>query len=423
MDDSSYVERLAHDVAVWKRDGLISDEQERAILARIGAGEPRLVGALRMGWLITAVSIIGAIILGAGVVLLFAANWREMPDWFRTVVIFAGMAIAYGGGYLLTYRYGMDRIGGSLLLLGVLLYHAALFLFADIYTLPVTEPWYMLLAAVGTLPVAYAFGSRIVLLLGIADVVTFAAWWLLARYEDDTEAYAGLVAVGAVGVMLYAIGRLHGLRRALEAFGDIYVLVGALVSLTLVYIFSFDDPWRGIIDEGVESFAAPGIVYVAIAAAAGLVGIQWTLRERDAEVHAEAAILAALLAVAGIVVTWPVWTGYAIVFNGLFFLAAAGIVTRGYLRGDERYVNFGLLLVAIGVLTRYVDVFWSLLATSAFFIIGGVLLLALAFGLERLRRRLISGMESGPPSNDPQTGAPGSDAQAGAPALHRGGAP
>ena len=69
-----------------------------------------------------------------------------------------------------------------------------------------------------------------------------------------------------------------------------------------------------------------------------------------------------------------------------------GLVTRGYLRGDERYINAGLLVVAIGLLTRYVDVFWSLLAGSAFFIIGGLLLLAVAFALERMRRGLVRAM-------------------------------
>ena len=104
MEDKSYVERLAHDAAVWQREGLISAEQERAILSRIGAGEPRLIGALRMGSLITAVSLIGALVLSGGILLLFASQWREMPDWFRTAVVLAGMFAAYGAGYKLMYR-------------------------------------------------------------------------------------------------------------------------------------------------------------------------------------------------------------------------------------------------------------------------------------------------------------------------------
>ena len=410
VDDETYVERLAHDVAVWQREGLISSEQERTILSRIGAGEPRLVGALRMGWLVTAVSIIGALVLAGGVVLLFASQWRKMPDWFRTAVVFAGMFAAYAGGYLLTYRYGMDRIGGALLLLGVLLFEAGLFLFADIYGLPLTTngeqpaPLYFLLAAIGTLPLAYAFGSRIVLLFAIANFVISVIFWLIARYVDTEKTDSVLIVIGVLGVALYAVGHLHAMRTAWEKFGEVYLFVGTVVTLSLVYVFTFDEPWRSIIDDGIESYAAPPLVYMSIAIAAVLVIGQFAARARDLEADIETGILAALLAVAAVVATWPAWTGYAIVFNGVFFAAAAGIVARGYLRGDERYVNFGLLLVAVGVLTRYVDVFWSLLANSAFFIIGGVLLLAVAFGLERLRRTLVSRMDEGVLAGDAQPG-------------------
>jgi uncharacterized membrane protein len=421
MAQDDYTERLAHDVAVWEREGLISHDQERAILARIGAGEPRLIGALRMGWLVTAVSIIGALILGAGVVMLFATNWQEMPDWFRTAVILAGMLAAYGLGYVLTYRYDLHRVGGALLFLGVLLYEAGLFLFTAIYDLPVTNPWLMLLAAIGALPMAYAFGSRIVLLLGIANLITWAVWGLLARYEDTGKTDSVLIVIGVLGVILYAVGRLHTLRAALEKFSEVYLFAGTLLTLSLVYVFTFDEAWRAIIDEGIESFAAPPLVYVSIGVAAALVALQWRLRQRDTETDVETGILAVLLVVALVVATWPTWVGYAIVFNAVYFTAAVGIVTHGYLRGDERYVNFGLFVVALGILTRYVDLFWPLLnnegTASVFFLVGGLVLLAVAFGLERLRRTLVSRMEDegdgSPPA--PPLVAPPRGAEGGAP--------
>jgi uncharacterized membrane protein len=419
MAEQDYVERLAHDVAVWQREGLISTEQERAILARVGAGEPRLVGALRLGWLVTAVSLIGALVLAGGVVLLFASQWDGMPDWFRTLVVFAGMGLAYTLGYVLTYRYSMDRVGGAMLLLGVLFFQAGLFLFGDIYELPLTTsngeqpaPHYFFLAAMGALPMAYAFGSRIVLLVGLANLVISVVFWVIARYADTGTTDSALIVIGALGIALYAVGRMHALRKSLELFGEVYLLAGTLVTLSLVYVFTFDEPWRSIIDDGIESHAAPPLVYVALAIAAVVVAAQWALRSHDSESNAETGILFGMLAVAAVVATWPAWTGYSIVFNAIFFAAAAGIVVHGYMRDDERYINFGLLLVAVGVLTRYVDVFWSLLAGSAFFIIGGVLLLGVAFGLERLRRTLVTRMDE-----DGGSGAP-----LGAAALDEGGA-
>jgi uncharacterized membrane protein len=398
MDEQEYRERLARDAAGWRRDSLISEEQERAILARYGLEGARAARALRLGWFATAVSIVGAIVLAAGVVLLFAANWDTMPSWFRAGAVFAGMAAAYAIGYALMERYGMQRLGSALLLLGVLLYEAGLFLLADIYDMPVVpvdSPILLLLAGIGALPLAYLFGSRIILLLGIANFTGWAIFGLAARYQDWPRAGYALIIFATLGVGLYTIGRLHGLRRELAQFSETYMFPGLLIVMGLTYVFAFDEPWRSMLDEGIEAYAAPALVYASLALAAVLVIAQWALQQRDLEAHIDAGARVALLGLGAIVATWPGWTGYAVVFNGVYFAIAAGLVTRGYLRADERYVNLGLLAVAIGLITRYVDVFWSLLAGSAFFIIGGVLLLALAFALERMRRGLLRGMTSG----------------------------
>ena len=401
MDEQEYRERLVHDAAIWRREGLISEQQEQALLARSGARAVETMRALRLGWFATAVSIVGAIVLAAGVVLLFASNWNQMPSWFRVGTIFAGVTAAYGLGYALIYRYNMQRVGSALILLGVLLYQAGLFLIAQIYNMPVDNPGpLLLLGAVGAFPLAYLFGSRIIMLLALADFTLGVVTELISRYPDSPKTQSVLIIIAALGIAFFAIGRLHMLRRDLEHFAEAYVFSGLLVLLGLVYVFTFDEPWSAMIDAGVESYAAPPVVYVSIAIVFVLVAAQWLLRSRDIESNIDTGAQAALLALAAVVATWPGWAGYAIVFNAVYFAVSAGLVTRGYLRGDERYINAGLLVVAIGLLTRYVDVFWSLLAGSAFFIIGGLLLLAVAFALERMRRSLVRAMsgagETGP---------------------------
>ena len=389
---------------MWRREGLISEAQERALLARSGVSAAATVRALRLGWFATAVSIIGAIVLGAGVVLLFAANWETMPSWFRVGAVFAGISVAYGLGYQLIYRYDMQRLGSALILLGVLLYDAGLFLIAQIYNIPLDDNsglgLLILLAAAGAVPLAYLFGSRIIMLLALAQLTFGVTSLLIAQYPDSPKTQSALIVIATLGITYYAIGRLHALRRELERFTDTYVFAGLLALLALIYVFTFDEPWSAMIDAGVESYAAPPVVYVSVLLALLPVAAQWLMRPRDAESHIETGIEVTLLGLAAVVATWPGWTGYAIVFNAAYFAIAGAIVTRGYLRGDERYVNAGLLLVALGLLTRYVDVFWSLLAGSAFFIIGGLLLLGVAFALERMRRGLVRAMsDSSPPGS------------------------
>jgi uncharacterized membrane protein len=404
MDEQEYRERLAHDISAWTHGELITPEQERAILARIGAGERRAVGALRLGWFVTAISIIGALVLAGGVVLLFASQWDTMPTWFRTGSLLAGMLAAYAAGYALIYRFEMQRVGSALLLLGALLYEAGLFLLVQIYNMPVDSPILLLFAAAGILPLAYLFESRIVLLLGLANVTAWVIFEMVRRYPDSPKTQSALLVVAALGVALYAIGHLHALRRATAAFADVYSISGLLVVLGLVYAFTFDEPWSAMIDAGVKSYASPPVVYASIGVAAALVAVQAWLRARDAETGIDVAAQAVVLATAATVATWPASTGYSLLFNAVYFAISAGLVTRGYLRGDERYINLGLAIVGLGLFTRYIDVFWSTLARSAFFIIGGVLLLAVAFAIERMRRGLIRGMAA---PRDDSGGAPG----------------
>jgi hypothetical protein len=176
-------------------------------------------------------------------------------------------------------------------------------------------------------------------------------------------------------------------------FGEVYLLAGALVVLALVYVMTFPGAWDQVIEDGAHSYDAPASVYTTIALTAVVVAAQvWMRRGRAA--LADVAVQGGLLVLAAVAATWPAWTGYALLFNAVYFGLAAALVTHGYLAGDDRYVNVALVAVGIGLITRYIDVFWSLLTGSVFFIAGGVLLLALAFALERIRSHLIANMEA-----------------------------
>lgn len=408
MDEQGYRERLSRDVAAWRRAELISEEQERAILARIGAGERKVVGALRLGWLVSAIALIGALVLGAGIVSLFAANWDQMPAALRAGALIAGILIAYGAGWALIERYDMERIGSALLLLGAVLYEASVFLFTDIYDLPTNTPVLFLVAAAGIFPLAYLFGSRIVLLGAIADIVAFVVAQMLDWYPDSPKSESALLVVGALAVALYAVGRLHEERADLRRYADTYAFAALLVVMGLTYAFTFGGVWDAVVDSGVKPGAAPPVVYVAIAVAGALAGAALLVRPDDVVRRIETGAAAGVLALVGVVATWPAWTGYAVIFNLVYFALACGFVARGYLLADERYVNFGLATLALGLLTRYVDVFWPRMTTSVFFIVGGLLLFAVAFGTERLRRSLLREMRE--ERRPPDAGAAGAPA-------------
>lgn len=72
---------LKGQLALWVDEGVITAEQARALNARYRLDEVRLKGVPAR--LVTALSIIGALLVGAGVILLIASNWAAIPKAVR----------------------------------------------------------------------------------------------------------------------------------------------------------------------------------------------------------------------------------------------------------------------------------------------------------------------------------------------------
>jgi uncharacterized membrane protein len=50
------------------------------------------------------------------------------------------------------------------------------------------------------------------------------------------------------------------------------------------------------------------------------------------------------------------------------------------------FINWGVVFVGLNAVARYVELFGTMLETSALFFVTGVFVLALGWGLERFRR-------------------------------------
>jgi len=83
---------------------------------------------------------------------------------------------------------------------------------------------------------------------------------------------------------------------------------------------------------------------------------------------------------------------WAIVFNVLFAAVALGIIYVGFLSDETWLVNAGVAFVAVDLVARYFDVFWSALPRSVGMIGAGLLVLGIAYVLERQRKRLLERM-------------------------------
>ncbi|HEX8918893.1 MAG TPA: DUF2157 domain-containing protein [Chloroflexota bacterium] len=387
--------RLAVEIRGWERDKLIDGNQASAILSRYyGGGAQRMLRAFRLNAATVFISLLGAAVLGAGVILFFAANWTVLPSWSKAVLVFGATGTAYAAGYIIQFRWRvLPRLGASLIVLGAILFQAGLFLLAQIYNLPVDNPIMLLLGAAGILPLAYVLGAAELLLLGLADALGWVGWVLEQHYPNTPESYAVPLAYILLGIVVYALGHLHELRSGMRQFSRIYSALGLLTILIPVYVLTFGDFWRAAQEQNLSHLHIPlwftAGVLVALAAAGTLGMKRWNDRAARLEV---AAFGCTALAV-GLVAAQPQWAGrYPLLFNLLFFGIAVLVGVRGYIDNRAHLINISIPLIALGLMSRYFDMFYSQLGTSSFFMVGGALLLAVGAGMEWLRRRLLSSM-------------------------------
>ncbi|NLT19945.1 MAG: DUF2157 domain-containing protein, partial [Syntrophomonadaceae bacterium] len=149
---------IKKEIELWRSEGLISSEQEQLLSSRYPDREIRTVNILPM---------LGAILLGVGIILFFAANWPAIPVAAKLILILAVLFTCHYFAY--KYRYENDQVwlGDSLLLLGGLLFGAAIFLIAQIYHINAYYPNGILFWALGVMLMAWVTGERSVTILSI----------------------------------------------------------------------------------------------------------------------------------------------------------------------------------------------------------------------------------------------------------------
>jgi len=417
-----FSDQLRTEIVRWVRQGLISEEQQRAILALYPAqsttGRERAVLIF---------SLLGSLLVGAGIILYFAANWPRIPAAAKVLSILVATLASYGAGYHFQYRRAdMPLLGQALLFLGSLLYGAGIWLLAQIFHLDRDFPLGFLAWGAGILPLAWLTASRPLLYLvtGLLTVWTVTTqevfeaynwlfpalalsavlplarrtqtrlaesglllglflWYMLnvSRVEVEPYVMAGPLLVGRLVLLYGAVLFLVGLAR----LGDTktYLGTGGLLGLFGLYLLTFRFYQEAPTLFQLDPYTLGGVtVMLACAAVAGW--YHWRRGETlllvpSAFVPVMAVLLPDMLAEAPRLV----------IFNLLLFGGTIGLVIVGIRQRLELLINLGLGAFLIHLVTRYFDLFFSAMNRSLFFILGGLLLLIGGWYLERNRRRWV----------------------------------
>lgn len=394
-----FYNQLQTELQNWKRNGMVTAEQADSILGQYVVVSPLY------GRLIVILVTLGAILAGAGVIILVSANWQEIPRLAKMALALVLVAGSYYSGYWLKYEKGYTRAGGAIIFVGAMIFGASLFLIGQQYHMPVDDPRLLGWWFIGVIPVAYFTRSKAVLTLAILAALAGLGYktgdWL--QGISDVQ-YAFLAFYLLLGVGLYSIATIHLRYPRLKYYSPRYQIFGLILLLLMLYVLSFRDLFNNstLSHWDFNSLPLVFIIVFHIAAAVAVGGSIWSLAldtSRKQVSGTRSGDLAGIIVVTltgylALFLPFLSPVSYTIIFNVVLLAAILGLIFLGYFQGVGYLVNIGLFFFGLMVIGRYFDLTWDLLPRSAFFIVGGLLLLGVGILLERLRRRTLKQMHA-----------------------------
>lgn len=400
-----FLARLEPEVERWQRERLIGARQATAILARYGLRPPAAVRAWRIGRLTSILAILGAILVGVGIILLIASNRQEfdLPRGLKVGLIMGTVVFLYAVGYVLRYELRFPLVGQAITFLGAVFYGAAVFLVGQIYNVQPNEPRLLLYWFVGVIPLAYLARSSAILalsaLVAAAGLGMQAAVWMEDGGSSQVSAIRILALYGILGPLYYALAYVHAGLPSLRDLHRPLQIIGLVTALAALYGLGFTALFDLEHERVADLLGRLALVYSLLAGAtvASFAAALYFSRRSLASLPYEAAAGLALVGLAFATAYIPIdeREPYAVFYNVLLLATLLASISVGVAQDREAYVNIGLAFFAVLVVTRYFDWASGLFDRSMVFLGAGALVLAGASLLESYRRRLLRQMRSG----------------------------
>lgn len=333
--------------------------------------------------LAVALSVMGVVLVGAGLLVYLRANWESLSVAARTAVLFAAPPAAGTAGVALRRR-GLPRVGGACLFLGAALLGPSLFLLGDLHVPELDTAWLLLGWAAVALPVGHASDSRLTTALGL--VVALAAAGDATQPPDGAPfvvAFLGAVTVAAGLALGRQSGRLAG----------VYRIVGLVPVAGFLLVLGFREGDYRTLTLGADPALVASAAVAGLAVLAAAAG--WH-RGRVGGSDATAVIapgLAAGLGLVAVAVTPPLpgLASFLFVHATLLGLLVA-VVAVAVAARSRALVNLVALAFFLQVTTFLVVTVGETLPGALALVVAGGLLLAVGLALERGRRELLARM-------------------------------
>ncbi len=430
MREQYYQRRLVNDLEKWVEQGRISQENAEDIISDL----PSSGLAERLP---SVIAILGAVLICFGILAFVAANWYGVPKYMRLALLGVGMWAAYGCAGIL-HKRGSVWLFEATVLIGVSIYTTGIVLIAQMYHMDGHYPDAIIMAGAGALLAAWLLRSTSALVIAFAMITL---WTHMEIFDFDAKfhwpfliAWCGLTAIAyllksRLGYHLATVS--FGYWVTVTAFTHIWFDGGAMallaglgfIVLSIALIFA-----HHIYKETPDSFACALSRYAITALVTLIFFIQINEpnsyfasvnRPGGYEFYTFWFSSSAALVAIGILISilWRQKTGYTtsnivgLILLGItaplfsitgadglqtliplaisVFLISLWLITFGQDFADRNFINLGFVLFGGEALYIYFKMFGTLMNSFVFFTIGGIILILLALGLDRFRKRIL----------------------------------
>lgn len=385
----------------WVADGIITPEQ-------CGQIQMRYLDGKASNPLLLLFAILGSLLIGAGIILVFATNWWSFPVLLRIFLAFLPLLLAQGI-CLYTVKRRFDsapfREGAAVFL--CLAFFAALALISQIFHTPGSLSSYLLICILFSLPAAYFFHS-----IGTMTIYAIGSLFVMGTYPMWVALV--LLALSLPFFCLAMVKTTHSwgmnfllLLLSLMAAGCVLTAAEHLTTLELAIhcglaLLVVDALFRKI---GSRYFVTSAKLLAIMCTTVLLLVLQLDMAYA-ASVSANGLVLTAIFAVVYLVLRYGGIA--ALTASDLFFctaivlqiaamaagvaacLLALGLGIFFMVRGSKtlafRHLNYGMTLVILVVILRFFDFSMGLLARGIVSILLGLAFLGVNLYISRKRK-------------------------------------
>lgn len=355
-----YQRRLERDLTRWQEQGWVTSGNADRIRSDVanapGLSLPGVLG------------ILAAVLLGFAIMSFVAAHWDEMPRLARLGLLFATLWVSYGAAAVFENK-GMAAFKDAAILMGVSVFGASIMLISQMFHIDGNPPDGVLLWWVGALLAGVALRSNPALALTMILVCLWSFVWMDMR--GGLTHWPFLIGWALVAAAFYWQRWWPGAHLSGLALAGFIVTLGATLkgghAFHLVTIIGLAGCAAAVAIERTQPRFA-GLARIALGYAAGVAfaGL-WVLQFIERTDTGELVVLGAISLVLLLAL---IWYGLAAHNRGALWLG---------------YIGFSIEILAL-----YGKTVGTLLDTSLFFLVAGVLVAGLAGMAWRLHARQTS---------------------------------